>query len=80
MAQQQQQQQQQQRQLLEHILRLRAVERASGLKKSAIYEKIGNKEFPKPIPLGRRAVGWLESEIAAWQAARKAQRDSAAAA
>jgi prophage regulatory protein len=32
-------------------------------------------QFPKPIPLGRRAVGWLESEIAEWQAQRIAARD-----
>jgi len=26
--------------------------------------------FPKPMPLGEKAVGWLESEIKAWQEAR----------
>jgi prophage regulatory protein len=31
--------------------------------------------FPKPIPLGERSVGWIESEIIAWQKARIAERD-----
>jgi prophage regulatory protein len=30
--------------------------------------------FPKPIPLGVRAVGWAESDISAWLESRKAIR------
>ena len=26
--------------------------------------------FPKPVPLGPRAVGWLESDVSDWIAAR----------
>jgi prophage regulatory protein len=33
--------------------------------------------FPKPIRLGVRSVGWLETEITAWQRARVAERDKA---
>lgn len=29
----------------------------------------------KPIPLGKRSVGWLESELINWQRARVAERD-----
>jgi len=32
--------------------------------------------FPKPIKLGARAVGWLESEIEEWLQARIEKRDS----
>jgi len=33
--------------------------------------------FPKPIPLGPKARGWLASEITAWIEERKAARDAA---
>jgi prophage regulatory protein len=36
------------------------------LSKSSIYAKIKEGTFPAPIPLGGRAVGWLQSEIEAW--------------
>jgi prophage regulatory protein len=31
--------------------------------------------FPAPCKIGPRSVAWLESEIAAWQAERVAERD-----
>jgi prophage regulatory protein len=37
-----------------------------GLSKSEIYRRIQAGTFPKPIPLGARAVGWLESDINTW--------------
>ena len=59
---------------LERFLRRSEVEHVTGLGRSTIYEKIAVGEFPKPVPLSSGAVGWLESEIAAWQAARIALR------
>ena len=50
----------------EKILRLPAVKDRTGLSRSSIYEKIAAGDFPKPISLGARAVGWLESDIDAW--------------
>jgi len=58
------------------ILRLAAVRDSTGLPNSSIYEKIAKGEFPKPIPLGPKAVGWLESEILDWQASCVAKRDA----
>jgi len=52
------------------ILRFPQVSDRTGYKHSAIYEKIKAGEFPSPISLGSRAVGWLEHEIDAWIAAR----------
>ena len=49
-----------------NILRLPDVMRRVGLKHAAIYQMIAQGSFPKQIPLGARAVGWLESEIDAW--------------
>jgi prophage regulatory protein len=48
------------------ILRLPEVKRSTGLSRSTIYLKIAQDTFPKPIPLGARAVGWLEAEIQDW--------------
>lgn len=48
------------------ILRRREVEARCGLSRSTIYLRIARGAFPKPICLGDRAVGWLESEIDAW--------------
>jgi prophage regulatory protein len=62
------------------ILRRDAVERLTGLKRSSIYAKIASGEFPRPIQLSKKAVGWLESDIAAWQDRLIAQRDGQQAA
>ncbi len=44
-----------------------------------LYQLISENKFPKPIRLGARAVGWLESDILEWQRQRIAGRDSKAA-
>jgi len=48
------------------ILRLPDVIKRTGLSKSTIYLRISQSRFPNPIPLGGRAVGWIESEINDW--------------
>ena len=52
------------------ILRLPEVKRRTGLSRTTIYVRIKAGAFPKHISLGARSVGWLESEIEAWIAAR----------
>jgi prophage regulatory protein len=59
-------------------MRIRAVEEATGLKKSAIYAGMEEGTFPRQVPLGERAVAWLQDEIEAWIAARIAARDAKA--
>ena len=49
-----------------NILRLPAVISRTGLARSTIYLRLKEGEFPKPINLGERAVGWLEAEIDDW--------------
>jgi len=39
-----------------------------GLSRSTIYEKLAAGDFPIPVSLGGRAIGWHESEIADWVA------------
>lgn len=50
----------------ERILRLAEVKLRTGLSRSTIYFAIKKDQFPKPINLGMRSVGWLESEINQW--------------
>ncbi len=59
------------------ILRLPAVKARTGLGRSTIYLRVAEGTFPKPVSLGRRAVGWVEAEIQQWleqqiEASRKA--------
>lgn len=48
------------------ILRLPLVRERTGLSRSSIYLRISEGRFPRPISLGERAVGWLESEVTEW--------------
>ena len=47
-----------------------------GLSSSTLYEMTAAGDFPAPIPIGRKAVAWLESEVDAWIKNRIEQRDS----
>ncbi|MFC3681382.1 helix-turn-helix transcriptional regulator [Bacterioplanoides pacificum] len=60
------------------ILKLKEVMDCTALARSTIYKYISEDFFPKPIPLGTRSVGWLESEVEEWILARVAERDEAA--
>ena len=51
---------------MQTILRLPNVKARTGLSRSTIYLRISEGSFPKPISLGERAVGWLESDIQDW--------------
>ncbi len=59
------------------IQRLPTVTARTGLPRSSIYRKISRGEFPKPIALGARSVGWLSSDIDAWIASQIEQSRSA---
>jgi prophage regulatory protein len=48
------------------ILRLRNVIDRTGLSRSTVYQRVSEGRFPKPVSLGARAVGWVESEIEEW--------------
>ena len=48
------------------LLRLPAVKARTGLSRSTIYQRISDGTFPRPISLGARAIGFIESEIDAW--------------
>jgi prophage regulatory protein len=48
------------------ILRLPNVKASTGLSRSTIYLRISQGTFPKPVKLGGRAVGWVQTEIQDW--------------
>lgn len=54
------------------ILRRKQVEARTGCSRSSLYERINPRsprydpDFPKPIKLGAKAVGWVEKEINLW--------------
>ena len=48
------------------ISRRPKVQVRTGLPKSSIYALMAKGAFPKPIKIGARAVGWLDSDIDAW--------------
>lgn len=48
------------------VLRLPQVTEKTGLPRSTIYLKISEGHFPQSISLGKRSVGWLESDVNAW--------------
>jgi prophage regulatory protein len=50
----------------------------TGLKRSTLYALIKQGDFPKPIKLSARAIGFLSSEVDDWIAARAAKRAAAA--
>ena len=57
-----------------YILRLPQVINATGLPRSSLYAKIAEGEFPAPIKLGQRSVGWSAAEVEAWIDSRISQR------
>ena len=60
------------------ILRRKQVQARTGLSRSTIYLYIKEGLFPKPVALGPRAVGWIESDVSDWIAKRvQITRDNA---
>ncbi|MGB0503932.1 MAG: helix-turn-helix transcriptional regulator [Thalassolituus sp.] len=48
------------------IIRLPEVITHTGLSRSTIYARIAEDQFPRPVSLGGRLVGWHESDIQQW--------------
>jgi prophage regulatory protein len=48
------------------LIRLKEVIYCTGLARSTVYKYIAANTFPKPVPLGGRAVAWIQAEVDAW--------------
>ena len=53
------------------VLRLASVMRRIGLGRSTIYRLIASQDFPAPVKLAGRAVGWRRTDLERWSAARQ---------
>lgn len=54
------------------ILRLKEIQRMTGLSRSTIYAEIAKGNFPKQVQLtGARSVGWHESAVVQWVESRQ---------
>jgi prophage regulatory protein len=50
----------------EEIWRLPRVMRAVGMGRSWIYQSVAQGNFPAPVKIGKRAVGWRRKDIDVW--------------
>lgn len=57
------------------VLRLADVIEKTGLAKSTIYKYADAGRFPRPISLGGKSVGWIDSEIHEWLLEKQVERD-----
>lgn len=53
------------------ILRLQTVLDLTGLSRSALYAAMQTGSFPRPVSIGKRAVGWLYNEVRDWISSRQ---------
>jgi prophage regulatory protein len=57
------------------MLRLPEVVRRTALSRSQIYRLIELGTFPRQVPLGERAAGWVEDEVDSWLRKRMERRE-----
>lgn len=58
--------------MLEKHYRRPEVEAITGLSTTSIYRMMERGDFPRPVRLGKKAVGWPESKITEWLESREA--------
>ena len=51
---------------MKQFYRRSALEDILGISRSTIYRLMLDEEFPRPIKIGRRAVGWKSEDIDEW--------------
>lgn len=52
------------------LIRLPVVQERTGLSRSTIYAFVSQGRFPKPVHLGARSVGWVDTDVQDWIRAR----------
>lgn len=56
------------------IIRLPAVLEKTGISESRVYQLMRSGSFPESVELGPNSVGWYETEVDEWLAARPRRR------
>jgi prophage regulatory protein len=51
---------------LDRIIRLPELLRITGLSTASVYRKIAENGFPRPVRLGKNAVGWRAQSVVSW--------------
>ena len=64
--------------MIKKMYRLPEVMDMTGLSRSSIYLRISTNEFPKPVKIGRRTIGWPGESIIARQAKMMEAQDESA--
>ncbi|RUO26001.1 transcriptional regulator [Aliidiomarina minuta] len=58
------------------LMKIKEVMNVTTLARATIYKYMDLGRFPKPVPLGGRAVAWVADEIEDWIAQRVTERDN----
>lgn len=58
--------------MIEKRYRLPDVRDVTGLSTTSIYRMMKRGDFPRPVRLGKKAVGWRESDLKKWLESREA--------
>lgn len=64
--------------MTERMIKRPEVQFRTGLSRSTIYDGMSKGTFPRAVKLSARAVGWRESDIAAWLDSRQPSNGVAA--
>jgi prophage regulatory protein len=59
------------------MIKLKEVQKLTGLSRSSIYAYIDKGLFPAQVKLGLRSVAWVDSEIESWVESKIIARDAA---
>jgi prophage regulatory protein len=51
---------------LDRIIRLPELLRITGLSTASVYRQMAETRFPRPVRLGKNAVGWRASAVLSW--------------
>lgn len=62
---------------METYIRVPELVKKLGLDRVTLWRWCRDGFFPRPVKLGRRAIGWPTSEVDAWAAQRAQEREAA---
>jgi prophage regulatory protein len=61
------------------LVRERDRAQMTGVPRSTCYLRMKQGTFPKPVPIGEKAVAWLESDLIGWMEQQVSKRDGSEA-
>lgn len=56
------------------LLSVKQVLGLMGISRSTLYAMMRAKEFPKPVQIAKRRIGWLNSDVEEWLKERATER------